>query len=253
MTTILQSDLAALARALTGALAEAAAGHDAAGMQRSLPAIAARLAPAFAGMRQRLAGLDDAECTAQLRAAVVAAGDAAPALRGLAALLTNPRLRDAAGDLLLLYLLLWLLDQDIIAAYSARHETFDLTDPPAGFWYPRIDTAGSHAFFQDGIYLANTIPAVADAKYYNAEIYNSTQTDLQPKNVIVDLFPVDDPKDTAHFLYDLLLNVPFVPANGLIFEARIKAGNLERRLARLGLLEYRRAAVQHADRLVHPI
>jgi hypothetical protein len=197
----------------------------------ALPALVATLTPGVAGLKQRLAALDDgakrsliADVGARARAEGIAASR--PVVMAVAAALVSPRLRDAPADLIALYLLLWLLDQAIIAQYSAEHLPFDLKDPPADYWYARTDTAGTHQFFTGGNYLIETIPAISDEQYYNAEIYNSTQTEQQPKNVIVNLFPVDDPKDLPHFLYDLFLNVPYVPANGLAFSARVKAGNL---------------------------
>jgi hypothetical protein len=128
--------------------------------------------------------------------------------------------------LLMFYLQLWGLDIEIAERYAADPPRFDLTDPLPDFWYQRIDTAGSHAFFQDGVYLTNTIPAASSTNYYNAEIYNSPHSRQQPRCILANLFPVDSPDDLPNFLTDLFLNNPFTPAGGLELDARVQAANL---------------------------
>jgi len=181
-------------------------------------------------------GGDDAKVlAAAVKDSAVAAGEGEKVCRAavaIARLLANPVLAAALDVILVLYLQLWLMDNAAIAAYAAQNVQFDLRDPPPEYWYQRTDTQGEHRFFSEGNYLINRIPATEgkhkdkDA-YFNAEIYNSTQTSLPPKNVIANLWPVDSPSDRKHFLYDLFLDVPYVPANGLAFEARIKVENLK--------------------------
>ncbi|WP_370154332.1 hypothetical protein [Ferrovibrio sp.] len=204
-----------------------------------LPGLVAAAAPSFAGIRQAVAKLPAAERAGlydELNALTARNGPArrnASLAARVAGLVLHPKLGSATDDAILLYLLFWLLDQLVIADFVAMKQPFDLRNPSPDYWYQRTDTAGSHAFnTADGCYLVNSIPAIPKPssgqalQYFNAEIYNSTQTSVQPRNVIVNLFPVDDPKtDPAHFWYDLFLNVPYSPATGLRFEAEVKASN----------------------------
>jgi hypothetical protein len=202
----------------------------------ALPSLIATAKPAFAGVRQAVTKLSEAE-RASLYGELRTMADRNGQSRQVAALtarivglLSHPGLGNATDDAILLYLLLWLLDQLVIADFTAMKQPFNFTNPTVDYWYQRTDTAGTHQFNTDGCYLINTIPQIPGpaADYYNAEIYNSTQTDIQPKNVIVNLFPVDDPKtDPAHFWYDLFLNIPYAPSTGLRFEASVKAENLK--------------------------
>lgn len=178
---------------------------DAARLSRS----ASLLAPAIAALREAKAG-----------------GDAGKAAAALAALRAGLGEEDIDWALLTLYLQLWLMDIEVAELYTAARVRFDVGDPPADFWYQRIDKSGSHDFFQDGIYLTETIPAVSDGLYHNSEIYNSTQTKQQPRSVIANLFSVDDPADISNLLYDLFLNTPFVPRHGLEMTARVRIDNV---------------------------
>ena len=145
----------------------------------------------------------------------------------MAALKAAPSSDPEEIALLVLYLQLWVMDIAAAERFSADPPRFDVADPPADFWYPRVDTAGTHAFFENGLYLTNAIPPASKANYYNAEIYGSTQTKQQPRNILANLFPVDNPKDLPNLLADLFLNNPFTPAGGLEMTARIRIETLK--------------------------
>lgn len=130
--------------------------------------------------------------------------------------------------LLILYLLIVAYDIHKETVYELGKEAIDVFDPPADYWFQRVDTAGNHCFFDEGLYLVNSIPPANTSSYFNSEIYNSPYTSIRPKNVIINTGLVDDPKtEPALFLYDLFLNLPYVAKNGTIFSARVKAQNLQ--------------------------
>jgi hypothetical protein len=130
--------------------------------------------------------------------------------------------------LLILYILLLAYDLHKDTVYTLEKADIDVIDPPKDYWFQRVDGKGSHRFFDDGIYLVNSIPPAGTSTYFNSEIYNSPYTSLRPKNVVINTGLVDDPlTEPALFLYDLFLNKPYVAKNGTIFSSRVKATNLE--------------------------
>jgi hypothetical protein len=181
-------------------------------------------APADSARQARLATLL-APLVAELRQMGGDAGKPEKMAAAMAALRGGLGEEDVGLELLTLYLQLWIMDIEAAERYTAARVRFDVSDPPADFWYQRIDTRGSHDFFQDGIYLTNTIPA-ASVDYYNSEIYNGTQTKQQPRNVIANLFSVDSATDPINSFYDLFLNAPFVPCHGLEMSTRLRVDNL---------------------------
>lgn len=143
----------------------------------------------------------------------------------------------AQAVLLLIAVLIEMSNEKSDADYASLKLDIEVVDPDIGYWYQRWDggaatgPAPSHQFFGEGQYLELTMPEPLQAppEYCNAEIYNSPSTTILPKNVVLSPFPVDTP-NTPHeldnFLADIFLNQPYVAANGLVFEARIKAGGI---------------------------
>jgi hypothetical protein len=216
------SDIAASLHRLSTHLAKIEIPRDSAAQMR----LAAELAPALTEIRRHAAGLGHAE-RAELghRIAGSAKGKQARIAHALAALATHPAYLVIPPYLLLIYLMLWVLDIAVVEQYVNDGVTYDLPNPDPSFWYQRTDTAGTHVFNQNDIYLTETIPQADQTAYWNCEVYNATFPRTDPSCVIANLFPVDPPND-PNFDYDLFLNIPFAPQNGLQFSANVQVGNL---------------------------
>ncbi len=75
-------------------------------------------------------------------------------------------------------------------------------------------------------YLELAIPLVTqNTAYYNAEIYNSAQTKIEPKNIIPNPGIVD--LDWFNYIHDLNLNLPYHANKSVVFSANVKATVLE--------------------------
>lgn len=116
---------------------------------------------------------------------------------------------------------------------SEPKKPLEMHNPPKDFWFLRVDGEGTHEFHKNGHYLINSIPKVTagsngQAPHYNAEIYNSPYTTLDPKNVTINTFPVDPPvQEQSNYIYDFFLNTPYAPTNEIEFAATIKAEGLK--------------------------
>jgi len=121
---------------------------------------------------------------------------------------------------------IFIIDYEIDTAYTSKKEKINIENPSQDYWYQRVDTTpqdGSIAFNNKGVYFENTIEKSEGKTYMNSEIYNSHQTKIEPKNVIINPFPVDNIKqEPKKFLYDLLLNLPYTTDNNIVFEGDIK-------------------------------
>ena len=121
-----------------------------------------------------------------------------------------------------------LLEMDINTNNLHEIADIDIKNPEKEYWFQRTDGKGKHQFFKEGNYLVNSIPAAAGDKYYNVEIYNSPYTDILPKNVVINPYPVDNPnKEPNKYIYDLFLNIPYDPSNKVVYQSRIKVENLK--------------------------
>ena len=196
--------------------------------------IKAALTPKLAALKRQTEALTDAEKSALFARVRESAGKPLSVGKiGESALATASFLSRLKGEgspiaaiIEDLFIDAYALNPGIVASYVAQNLPFSLKNPPRDYWYSRVDTAGSHDFFNGDNYLGNTIPKVTENKYYNAEIYNSAQTLLQPTNVILNGFPVDTLGTSSAFV-DTFMNVPFAPTNGVSFSADVKVSNLK--------------------------
>jgi hypothetical protein len=123
-----------------------------------------------------------------------------------------------------------LLDSIATEEYLLEKAPIRQVDPIREYWYERSDGPAEHRFFEDGSYVTLTIPPAATAAYWNAEIYNNSRTHIEPRNILIDPVPPDSPKtkqEWRNYKRDWLLNLPYIPANQVVFQARIRAENLK--------------------------
>jgi hypothetical protein len=114
--------------------------------------------------------------------------------------------------------------------YAATKAPIHEVNPSRDYWFERSDGPGEHQWSEDGNYLALTIPRAGTAAYFNAEIYNNPRTHIQPRNILIEPFPLDKTatkEDQHNWDWDWLRNLPYIPANRVVFQARVRAENLK--------------------------
>jgi len=208
-------------------------------LSKTMPGLFSEAFSTFERMKKDLAGMDEATKAAyasEVKAHVLQAVENDK----LAELAMNVIFRLAAREMtadnilditLFIFGIMSIIPDSYINSIYSQSNIHDIrTNPLPEYWFHRIDGEGGLNFNAEGNYLVNSIPpspATGTIPHYNAEIYNSPYTTMPPKNVTINPFPVDPPKEQSYLIYDFFINAPYAPANGVVFSAKIKAENLK--------------------------